>query len=201
MRLKGKLVSWNADKAFGFIAPNGGGAQVFIHKSAFSNRKRAPQLNDVITFSVIKDNQNRYCANQATFSGEKLQKKQAKKVNRFSVILSTLFITLLIIAYLLDNLPQKLLLLYLAASIITFVIYASDKSKAQRGAWRTPESTLHLFALIGGWPGAAFAQQLLRHKSKKAEFRNIFWLTVIANIAALAWLMSTHGKEGLSLFS
>jgi len=55
VRLKGKLVKWNEDKAFGFIAPNGGGNQVFIHKRALSNRKRVPQVNDVITFSIAKD--------------------------------------------------------------------------------------------------------------------------------------------------
>ena len=60
MRLKGKLIKWNEDKAFGFIAPNGGGDHVFIHKTAFSNRKRTPKINDVITFSISKDKQGRY---------------------------------------------------------------------------------------------------------------------------------------------
>ncbi|MBU2869573.1 cold shock and DUF1294 domain-containing protein [Colwellia sp. E2M01] len=200
MRLKGKLVQWNTDTAFGFIAPNGGGSQVFIHKNAFVNRKRIPQINDVITFSITKDNQGRNCAAQATFSGEKLVKKQAKKVNRFSLLLSVFFLVLLSGAYLLEHLPQKLLFLYLGASFITFFSYANDKSKAQRNAWRTPESTLHFLALIGGWPGAAFAQQFLRHKSKKTEFRNVFWLTVVVNISAFAWLMSSHGEVILNLF-
>jgi cold shock CspA family protein len=35
MRLKGKLLKWNEDKSFGFILPNGGGNDVFIHKTAF----------------------------------------------------------------------------------------------------------------------------------------------------------------------
>jgi hypothetical protein len=33
----------------------------------------------------------------------------------------------------------------------------------------------------GGWPGALLAQQFLRHKSVKAEFRAAFWLTVAVN--------------------
>lgn len=32
---------------------------------------------------------------------------------------------------------------------------------------RTQESTLHGLSLLGGWPGALIAQQVLRHKSKK----------------------------------
>ena len=69
MRLKGKLVNWNEKKAFGFIVPNGGGNHVFIHKKAFSNRQRTPKINDVITYSITKDNQGRYCADEATFLG------------------------------------------------------------------------------------------------------------------------------------
>ncbi|MDO6487261.1 cold shock domain-containing protein [Colwellia sp. 6_MG-2023] len=79
MRSKGKLIKWNEDKAFGFIAPNGGGEQVFIHKKSLINRHRTPQINDVITFSLSKDRQGRICADQATFSGEKLKIKAAKK--------------------------------------------------------------------------------------------------------------------------
>jgi uncharacterized membrane protein YsdA (DUF1294 family)/cold shock CspA family protein len=199
MRLKGKLIKWNEAKAFGFIAPNGGGDHVFIHKTALSNRNRTPQINDVITFSISKDKQGRYCADEATFSGEKLKKKQAKKVSKFSIYLSVTFVSFITIAYLLEYLPQKLLLIYSGSSVITYFAYAFDKSKAQRGAWRTPESTLHMFSLIGGWPGAAVAQQVLRHKSQKKEFRIGFWLTVIANIGGLLWLVSPSGSNLLSM--
>jgi len=198
--MKGKLIKWNPDKAFGFIAPNGGGEHVFIHKTALSNRQRAPQINDVITFSITKDKDGRYCADDATFSGEKLKKKEAKKANTFSIYLSVLFLTVITTAYFLGDFPQKLLFGYLAISAITFLAYAFDKSKAQRGEWRTQESTLHMFSLIGGWPGAAIAQQLLRHKSQKREFRNGFWFTVVVNISALFWLMSPKGSNIIAMF-
>jgi len=199
VRLKGKLINWNETKAFGFIAPNGGGDHVFIHKTALSNRNRTPKINDVITFSISKDKQGRYCADEATFTGEELKKKQAKKVSKLSIYLSVIFLALITTAYSLDHIPQKLVLLYFVASVITFLAYALDKSKAQRGAWRTPESTLHMFSLIGGWPGAAFAQQFLRHKSQKREFRIGFWFTVIANTGALFWLLSPGGSNLLSM--
>ncbi|MFT5851660.1 MAG: uncharacterized membrane protein YsdA (DUF1294 family)/cold shock CspA family protein [Colwellia sp.] len=199
MRLKGKLIKWNEAKAFGFIAPNGGGDHVFIHKTVLSNRNRTPQINDVITFSISKDKQERYCADKATLSGEKLKKKQAKKVSQFSIYLSAIFFGLILTSYFLGHIPQKLVLVYFGASVITFITYAFDKSKAQRGAWRTPESTLHMFSLIGGWPGAAVAQQVLRHKSQKKEFRIGFWLTVIANTGGLLWLVSPSGSNLLSM--
>ncbi len=134
MRLKGKLIKWNGERAFGFIVPNGGGDHVFIHKSAFSNRQRTPQVNDTITFSITKDNQGRYCANEATFSGEKLKKQQAKGVNKFSIYLSVIFLVLMVAALVIGRMPINLVLVYLGGSTLTFMLYAYDKSKAKRGA-------------------------------------------------------------------
>ena len=54
---------------------------------------------------------------------------------------------------------------YLVMSLVAFAAYAVDKSAAKRGAWRTPESTLHTLELLCGWPGAWLAQRLLRHKT------------------------------------
>lgn len=199
-RVKGKLIKWDNDKAFGFIVPNHGGSHIFIHKTAFANRTRTPFVNDVITFSKTKDKQGRVCADNATFTGEKLKKKQAKKANMFSIYLAFVFISFIVFSYFTGRVPVSLALAYFALSVITFLAYAIDKSKAQSGSWRTQESTLHLFALIGGWPGAAIAQQLLRHKSKKAEFRIAFWLTVVANLGVLYWLLFANGKHWLTVF-
>lgn len=95
--------------------------------------------------------------------------------------------------------PILLIYGYYGLSIITFLAYVYDKFKAKRNAWRTPESTLHFLALLGGWPGAALAQQICRHKSSKRDFKFMFWLTVFVNIAMLTWLLSPYGKELLML--
>ena len=199
MRLKGTLLKWNNDKAFGFITPNSGGDDVFIHKTAFENRQRTPKANDVITFSITKDKQGRYCAANATYLGEKLIKRQTKRINKFSIYLSVAFLGFLMVALLLNYIPQALALAYLALSVFTYLIYALDKSKAKRGAWRISEASLHFLALIGGWPGGAIAQQLLRHKSKKRSFRIIFWVTVIINCVTLVWLTSANGEHLLQM--
>ena len=114
--MKGKLIKWDADKAFGFIQPNGGGEH--IHKTALSNRSRTPHVNDVITFSIAKDNQGRYCADEATFSGEKLKKKQTKNVSKFSIYLAVLFLGSIYIAFLLNHIPKNLLFVYLGLSVV-----------------------------------------------------------------------------------
>jgi uncharacterized membrane protein YsdA (DUF1294 family) len=77
--------------------------------------------------------------------------------------------------------------------LITFGLYAFDKSAARRGAQRVPEKILHLFALLGGWPGAFLAQKYVRHKTVKQPFRFVFWLTVIGNCGLLVWLFVPLG--------
>jgi uncharacterized membrane protein YsdA (DUF1294 family) len=86
--------------------------------------------------------------------------------------------------------PPGLVAAVAALNGLTFLLYAADKSAARRGAWRTSERRLHLLALLGGWPAAWWAQQWLRHKSAKGEFRTVYWATVLLNcagLAALAW--------------
>jgi uncharacterized membrane protein YsdA (DUF1294 family) len=77
------------------------------------------------------------------------------------------------------------LALYAAASVLCFVAYGLDKRAAARGAQRTPERTLLLLGLFGGWPGGLVAQQVFRHKTVKASFLAKFWVTVLLNLALL----------------
>ena len=90
-------------------------------------------------------------------------------------------------------LPRFLLWSYAGLSVVTFALYAKDKAAARHDEPRTPEDTLHTLALLGGWPGALYARQLFRHKSSKRSFSRVFWLTVVLNVAALAWLVSDYG--------
>ena len=78
-----------------------------------------------------------------------------------------------------------ILLWYLAASVAAVLAYGVDKSAAERNRWRVKESTLHLLALVGGWPGALIAQSVFRHKSRKPSFQAVFTVTVIVNCVAL----------------
>lgn len=85
-----------------------------------------------------------------------------------------------------QRLPLGLLGILALLNGVTFFAYARDKNAAQRGAWRTREQTLHLLALLGGWPAAWWAQQWLRHKSRKPSFRAAYWGTVLLHGTGLA---------------
>jgi uncharacterized membrane protein YsdA (DUF1294 family) len=73
---------------------------------------------------------------------------------------------------------------YALVSLLTLVVYAWDKRAARRGGRRTPEATLHLLELLGGWPGALVAQRLIRHKNAKPGYQIVFWLIVALHLAA-----------------
>jgi uncharacterized membrane protein YsdA (DUF1294 family) len=59
-------------------------------------------------------------------------------------------------------------------NVISFFAYHRDKAAAQKGAWRTPESSLLVLALFGPF-GAYGAMRTFRHKTQKAKF----WLVPI----------------------
>jgi uncharacterized membrane protein YsdA (DUF1294 family)/cold shock CspA family protein len=196
MQIKGKITSWNDSKGFGFITPLTGGDHIFVHISAFNSRKRRPTVNQRVTYTLSTDKKGRACAVKVARSGEQTLKKPTTASQK-SFVVTALFLIIIGASVLLGKLPVLILLLYILMSPLTFIVYAVDKSAAMKGAWRIPESTLHLLSVGGGWPGAMIAQQLLRHKTKKQSFRIIFWITVIVNCGVLIWWHSPDGANML----
>ncbi|HWR77397.1 MAG TPA: cold shock and DUF1294 domain-containing protein [Thiobacillus sp.] len=200
MRYQGKITQWNEAKGFGFVTPNGRNQPVFVHIRAFSNRQRRPRENAVISYALGTDVKGRCCAVSVRYADEK-PATVALRVSVFPMVWVMLFAALLSGAVLAGTMPVIVSIIYLVLSLVTFLAYALDKSAAEAGRWRTQESTLHLFGLAGGWPGALFAQQLLRHKSSKREFQTAFWFTVMLNCAALVWLALPYGADVRLLLS
>ena len=55
-------------------------------------------------------------------------------------------------------------------NVISFLAMGSDKRKAKRNAFRTPESILFIFALMGGSIGSILGMYIFRHKTKHWYF-------------------------------
>ena len=66
-------------------------------------------------------------------------------------------------------------------SIIAFIAYGVDKSKARKGKWRTKEKTLLLLSFLGGAFGGFPAMLIFRHKTKGEH-----WYFTVVNILGLA---------------
>jgi uncharacterized membrane protein YsdA (DUF1294 family) len=99
------------------------------------------------------------------------------------------FFALLVVLLVRGELPVVVPVVYGLLSGVGFAMYRADKSAATQGRRRTPEARLHTIDVLGGWPGGLVARHLFRHKTVKQPFRTIFWCTVIANCAALAWFV------------
>lgn len=192
MRYQGKITNWNDEQGFGFVTPNGGGQRAFVHASALVNQARRPSNGTIITYELTTDTKGRFCAKQIQFTGERISVIRQPYTHSFSTYYLVLFSIVVLTITFTHRLPFKLLAFYITLSVVTFLVYAIDKSAAINNRGRTKENTLHILGLIGGWPGALIAQKTLRHKSSKHEFQIGFWLTVFVNCSALCWLAMTE---------
>lgn len=194
MRFEGSLKSWNEERGFGFIEADQGGAEIFVHIKSITNLKGRPVLAQRLSFEVELGPQGKKRAKNvlpvrqaAAIRGRAPSQAQWGTATLFAL---PAFLVLYAVVAFFWRPPGYVALAYLVMSVLTFAAYAADKSAASRGAWRTPESTLHSLALACGWPGALVAQQVLRHKSTKAAFRSTFWLTAVLNVAGFVALSS-----------
>ena len=82
---------------------------------------------------------------------------------------------------------------FIAINFIAFAAFGLDKARAQRGQYRIAESTLLLFAFLGGTLGVYAGRSLFRHKTRKQPFNaqlfRIAALQVLALGAGIGWFL------------
>lgn len=200
---RGQLTKWKDDRGFGFIQPVDGSPEVFLHISELKDSTRRPQVGDTIYYHVVtEDGKIRACHAFILGARKKLNSPSASGNRTVSAPAShspllTLKVLLLSILPLIGSLHFAWvtanlfpLMLYPVMSLLTFALYANDKSRAKEGKWRISERTLHLCELAGGWLGGFIAQQKLRHKSIKSSYQTVFWAIVILHLAFwIDWLL------------
>ena len=135
-----------------------------------------------------------------TGSGPGTKVDPGRHHTRGAVMVAAAFSLVLGASVVLKLISPPIVAAYVLLSLLTYVVYAVDKHSARAGHWRTAESTLHLLALVGGWPGASLARHRLRHKTVKQPFRTVFVVTILLNCAGFAWLFTADGvsaQQGL----
>ncbi len=187
MRFDGIVKTWNDDRGFGFIQPNQGGQDIFVHIKSFPSGTGRPAPDLRVSFEVETSSDGKKRAKNVQFArtAKPVAAKFSKTSTKWglgSLIALGLFAIALPIVILVRGLSPYLGIAYLVMSVVCGLAYMLDKSAAQNGQWRTSEATLLTLGLLGGWPGAIVAQQTLRHKSSKMSFRVMFWITVLVNV-------------------
>ncbi|MEY4237462.1 MAG: hypothetical protein RL339_63 [Pseudomonadota bacterium] len=85
--------------------------------------------------------------------------------------------------------PADLVTALAALNFIAFAAFGIDKARAEAGTWRTAESTLLFFALIGGTIGAYAGRKLFRHKTRKQPFSSQLHTIAVLQVLALGALL------------
>ena len=208
----GRIEQWDDARGFGFVRPlesQGGSARAFVHMRAIARAGRRPADGDLVRYETERDAQGRLNAVGVRFVAERAMRRAAGArarpggartrlpagLRRLALIAVT---ALLAGGWLLGEWPGLVPLWYAALSLLAFLAYARDKRAAGLGRHRTPERSLHLIDLAGGWPGGLLAQQVLRHKSGKTAYQAVFWATVALNLAGFAWLLHSGGLAALA---
>lgn len=197
-RLAGQITDWDDDKGFGFVMPNGGGERTFIHISAFQRGSRRPVAGDFISYLPGKDSRGRLQAREIRHAGQNAKaRRPPTRFPRAAIGICALIVAAGAAA--IGAIPVLLVWVYLFLSGVSYLMYWFDKSAARRADGRTPENSLHLADLLGGWPGALIAQQQYRHKTAKRSFQWVFWMTVVLNLVGAWWLVWSGTAAGLAL--
>ena len=77
----------------------------------------------------------------------------------------------------------------LAVNLAAFALFGADKRRARTHAWRVPERTLFLLALLGGGLGAVCGMCVFHHKTKHRHFLWGLPAIFLAQCAALYFLL------------
>lgn len=203
VRTKGRLINWSDERGFGFLAPDGGGTDVFVHASAFAKEGRHVEIGHDYEFTIEFGKDGRPKAKNVTpliaakaailpRPGPGLWQQVLQRGPRFLVIPAFLFIAVAIASV--QPVSMNWLVIYGVASVACFAGYGLDKRAANQKQWRVSETILLLIGLVGGWPGGIIGQEVFRHKTQKITFRTLFWMTVAINMAAFVQINAFSGR-------
>jgi uncharacterized membrane protein YsdA (DUF1294 family)/cold shock CspA family protein len=194
-RHSGELTSWDDARGFGFVAVDGGIPRLFVHISAFPKDSARPREHARLDFEIERGSDGRSRAinlaplhDAVTAHGNNVGIATGEQRDTQVVVGIAVFVGFLAVLATLDThwgVPRWVFALYGVTSLSAFLGYAMDKRAAKEHQWRVREGTLLALGILGGWPGAILAQQVLHHKTRKVAFRRAFWGTVALNIAAL----------------
>jgi uncharacterized membrane protein YsdA (DUF1294 family)/cold shock CspA family protein len=222
LELRGVLKTWDDAKGCGFISPEEGYGEVFLHISAVRGDRR-PAVGDELLFISSMDRKGRQRAEHARIQGGSafdersfrrkqkrvpdaapVQKRPERRTRRpGSIQYLPLKLTVFIAACILPGLGLALmtsagqfgpLVAYVLFSVVAYFMFFDDKRRAFKKKRRVPEAFLHLVELLGGWPGALVSQQRFRHKTRKLSYQGLCWLIVFIHQFVWAEYLFMNGR-------
>jgi len=175
--MKGRVIKFDPARGFGFIASRDHDGDLFFH---IRDVKNADTLRAGQSVSFDLRMTKKGPAAVAVIAGR-------RHLSPFFFYAAIATVSVVVLAVYFGRKGAPLLAYLAAVNLITIMMYGYDKAVAGTDRVRVPELLLHLLALLGGSPAALLAQRLFRHKTRKAPFQLVFWLTVALQ-AFVLWL-------------
>ena len=173
IKLTARIVEWDHARGRGTISFEK--HRIPLQRDDFLVHHTRPEVGDVVEFRLGRDEAGRITAQEVE------HRNDGGRI-RFWHLLE-LLVLMAAPGYALFQLADRndwrlVVGCVLGLSTVGFLLYWLDKLRARHGQWRVAESSLHLVAFLGGWPGAFLAQRHFRHKTGKVRFQLVFWLIV-----------------------
>lgn len=193
--MQGEVIDWNDERGFGFIDADG--ERLFFHISACRPQGVRPRVGDQVSFRAATAN-GRPAAVAVELPLTVLPPPRSRPRARGSLFGFRSLVGALVFAAvcglaLLVGPLRYVPLVYFAMGVATYLAYWLDKRAAEADRRRIPEVNLHLLDFCGGIVGGLFAQQVLRHKTRKPGFAAITFAIALIHLAAIAALAIPAG--------
>lgn len=218
MRKKGTVIRWDSERAFGFIRSPETAADIFFHIRDYGENRHPvegmavtfdeihvggkgpralkvePTRNALATATSLPEDPNAVILPRSATAARSAPPHQTERERRFfwaTMGLMVVWLLLWLTGMVMGRFPAIPVIASLVMlNLVTFYLYLRDKNAAKTGEWRISEQQLHTLALLGGWPGAWFAQRAFHHKTSKQSFQVTYWATVALHLLGLmAWLI------------
>ncbi len=178
--MKGVVVKFDNQRGYGFIRPDNGGRDVFVHISQVEGRQEL-EVGQRVKFQM-RDAERGPSA-YAVIPGRKARPPAIQ----FSLVTLVLVLSGTLLLYSLFDL-HWLLGWFVSATVVAFALFGIDKQSARMGRRRVPELVLHGIAFAGGSFGALMGMRVFHHKTAKRQFRIVMWLIVLVQCAIALYL-------------
>ncbi len=173
IKLTARIVDWEVRLGRGHISFEK--HRIPLRRDDFVILHKQPEVGDVVEFRLGRDEKGQILAQDVEHHND----GGRIRLRHLGVLVVLLAAPGWALHQLIDRNDWRLVVGCAAGmSTIGFLVYWLDKLRARHGEWRVAESTLHLVAALGGWPGAYLAQKHFRHKASKIRFLLLFWLIV-----------------------
>ena len=93
--------------------------------------------------------------------------------------------SLFILSFIFDSIGQKIIIFivfFIIENLVAFILYWTDKRKAEQEEFRIPELTLHMLCGAFGFVGSIGAMKACHHKTSKHEFYMITYCLGAVNV-------------------